>query len=692
MRVCAAPLALLIAASATAAPVRFFSLDTPRAMAGARSAGVAVLPDGSLHVLPPLEKIAELQEPLGLALAVNPQGVAYVGTGHPARLYRVENGRTTLLADLPAEQVTALVLTPEGALMVSTALPTRLFEVESGKGTLRERGRLDEGNIWDLTFWKGELWAAASEPGRVLRLGKKGLEPAFEVPDRHARCLEPAGERLYVGTSGKGMIIAWDGKVASVLYDSEFTEIADLQLAPDGLLYASGLTGDPTLGKSVAAEGEATVSVSVSASTTPQTERGPATSEIIRVHPATGAAVAVHRFTRQVGGPLAWSQAGLVVGTTVEGELWQLLDGGVARLDTVEASQIVRLGGAGDWVLTVGPLTLLRRQGLPRGSFTSPVLDAGQPAAWGAATLFGQLPPAGKCRLSFRSGPTPEAGEAWSEWSNAASCTEVKAIAPPARFLQARVEMEGQRGEPAPRLGRLSIAYRQLNLPPVIRELTVHPPGEVFLKGPPPSERVVEVQHPDLSGIFTVLDESDLERQQAIGRKYYRVGYQSLSWKAEDPNGDPLRFALAVGRQGSDTWWTIREDLETLTLALDTGALADGWYRFRLTASDDRANPDAPATHEVLSSWTVVDNSPPRVTVTREGQEWIIRAEDALSPITILEWNRDAKGWRQAISEDGLLDSRVETFRLPVAPGTHVLTVRAVDASHNRAVVAVEEK
>lgn len=692
MRVCAAPLALLLAASATAAPVRFFSLDTPRAMAGARSRGVAVFPDGSLQLLPPLEMIAQFEEPLGLALAVASSGVAYVGTGHPARLYRVEDGRKTLIADLPAEQVTALALTPDGTLFVSTALPSRLFEVETGKGALRERGRLDEGNIWDLAVWKGELWAAASDPGRVLRLDKKGLETAFSVPDRHARCLEPAGERLYVGTSGKGMVVQWDGKLASVLFDSEFTEIADLQLAPDGLLYASGLTGDPTLGKPAAGDGEASVSVSVSASTTPQTEKGPATSEIIRVHPATGAAVAVYRFSTQVVGPLAWSGAGLVVGTTVQGELWQVLDGGVAMLDTVEASQVSCLEGSGEWVLTVGPVTLLRRQGPPRGTFTSPVLDAGQPAIWGAVTLFGQLPPNGSCRLSFRSGPTPEAGEAWSEWSSAALCTEVKAVAPPARFLQTRLEMESQRGDPPPRLGRLSIAFRQLNLSPVIRELTVHPPGEVFLKGPPPSERVVEVQHPDLSGIFTVLDEEDIERQQTVGRKYYRVGYQSLSWKVDDPNGDPLRFALAIQRQGSDAWWTIREDLETLTLALDTGALADGWYRFRLSASDARANPDAPATHEASSSWTVVDNTPPRLTVRREGQEWIIRAEDALSPIAILEWNRDARGWQQVTSEDGLVDSRTESFRLPVVPGSHVLTVRAVDASHNRAVVAVEER
>ncbi|HPC81907.1 MAG TPA: hypothetical protein P5234_00500 [Thermoanaerobaculaceae bacterium] len=687
----AAVLLFVLAVPAPAAPVRFFTLDTPRALAGAISQGVAVLPDGTLQALPPLQVATEFEEPLGLALAVTPRGVAYVGTGHPARVWKVEGSRKSLVGEPPAEQVTGLALDETGTLYVATALPALLLEMRPGAGTLSEVARLEGGSIWDLALWRGSLWAAAGDPGRVLRLGRAGWEVAFTVPDRHARCLEPAGDELYVGTSGKGLVLRWGGRGAAVvLYDSPFTEVADLQLGNDGLLYASGLTGDPTLGTPARADGEATVTVSEGASSTPQTEKGPATSEIVKVYP-TGAAVPVHRFTRQVAGPLGWSEAGLVAGTTVEGELWQLADGVPARLDTVDASAVARIAGTGDWVLTVGPVALLRRQGMPRGTFVSPPLDAQQPAAWGLATLEGQLPPGKGCRQSFRSGPTAEPGETWSDWSAPAPCGEVRAEAPPARYLQVRVELEAATRQ-APRLGRVAIAYRQLNLPPIVKELVAHPPGEVFLKGPPPSERVVEVQHPDLSGIFTVLDEEDQERQQTLGRKYYRVGYQSLSWKAEDPNGDPLRFSLEIQRQGSDAWWLVRKELETLTLAFDTTALADGRYRFRLTASDAAANPDAPASAQALSSWVTVDTTPPRLQVRRDGSDWVFEVEDALSPIAIMEWNRDAQGWQRAACEDGMLDSRRETLRVPAAPGVHVLTVRAVDDHHNSAALAVEER
>ena len=126
----------------------------------------------------------------------------------------------------------------------------------------------------------------------------------------------------------------------------------------------------------------------------------------------------------------------------------------------------------------------------------------------------------------------------------------------------------------------------------------------MFLKGPPPSDRIVEVQHPDLSGIFTTLDDEARDAPDRLGKKYYRVGYQSLSWKAEDPNGDPLRFTVEVQQAGSRhvvegpraTW-------RRPCLGIDTQALADGMYRFRLTATDAPANPEAPATASALSSW-----------------------------------------------------------------------------------------
>jgi hypothetical protein len=686
---------LLAVGAAEATQTRHFVLDTPRALAGAAGKGVAIFPDGTLRPLPPLAPVATFDEPLGLALVAGPDGTAFVGTGHPARLYRIVGGSKELIGEVKADQITALLLDPDGNLWVTTAAPALLMRLRGGKGAPEEVARLAEGNLWDLAWFRGGLVAAAGNPGRLLRLTVKGFEVAWSIPDRHARCLAVSGDSLLVGTSGKGLVMRWAGEgPPGVVYDSQFTEIVALAVAPEGVVYAAGLTGDPTLGKPpTEKEGEAiaTVSVSESPAATPPTPKGPATSEIVRIFPS-GAAVSVHRFTKQLAGTLIWNDAGLVIGTWMEGELWQLVDGSAAQLDTVDAGQVVRLAAGGNWVLTQGPVKLLHRAGPPHGTFASPALDAGQPAQWGEAVLQGELPPADGCTLRFRSGAVSPPEDTWSAWSAAVPCPTARVSAPPARYLQWQVELHPQPSGPAARVGRVVVAYRQINLPPEIKELTVHPPGEIFLKGAPPSDRIVEVQHPELSGIFTTIDDDAKESQERPGKKYYRVGYQSVSWKTEDPNVDPLRFTLEIEKQGSGRWWKVRENLETVVLGIDTQALADGLYRFRLTATDAPANPEAPATAQASSSWFVVDNTAPRITVTRQGREWLVTVDDALSPVVRVEWNRDAESWHPMAPEGGLLDSRHETFRIPVQAGEHVLAVRATDDHFNRATMAVEEK
>ena len=52
------------------------------------------------------------------------------------------------------------------------------------------------------------------------------------MPDRHARCLAVVGEQLWVGTSGKGLVLRWGGNgPVGAVYDSAFTEIAALAQA-----------------------------------------------------------------------------------------------------------------------------------------------------------------------------------------------------------------------------------------------------------------------------------------------------------------------------------------------------------------------------------------------------------------------------------------------------------------------------
>ena len=40
---------------------------------------------------------------------------------------------------------------------------------------------------------------------------------------------------------------------------------------------------------------------------------------------------------------------------------------------------------------------------------------------------------------------------------------------------------------------------------------------------------MVDVRHPDLSGIFTTIDDDAKDAEARLGKKYYRVGWQTVS-------------------------------------------------------------------------------------------------------------------------------------------------------------------
>jgi len=61
-------------------------------------------------------------------------------------------------------------------------------------------------------------------------------------------------------------------------------------------------------------------------------------------------------------------------------------------------------------------------------------------------------------------------------------------------------------------------------------------------------------------------------------------------------------------------------------------------------------------------------------------------AEDSTSPLRSAETSVDGHDWHDVLSDDGIVDSRRETFTLKfahLAPGEHVVALRASDTSGN---------
>ncbi len=694
-RMVAVVAALVLAAPmAVAAGTRWWVSDTAGELLEGKGLGVAVSTAGRLEWTPGWTTAAAFEEPI-LGAALEREGSILVGTGFPARLYSVVAGRAERLAEVPADQVTAMLAGPDGTIYLATVAPAAVFRWDGRR--LRKVGETGDDGVWALAWFDGGLVAAGGSPAALFRLHEQGLERWLELPDAHARCLAVTGDRLLVGTSGKGLVFSVDAAGRrSLVADSPFTEIASLAVDGEGTVWAAAVVGEPASGPGGTTAGPSTggkkdeeqkgsVTAAAADLKLPKVNGKTASSELLRLTPE-GAVLSVHRFTRQVVSVLAVDGDGVLAGTGFEGEVWRFTTRGGARLAVLDAAQVTALTRGGAVALTQGPAAVLRRTGSSAGRYRHEPLVLERPARWGRYTLSGV---SGAARIRFRSGGRKEPDETWSAWSDWSAAPGGEVNAPPGRALQWEVELD-----PGGGVERVAVAYREINLPPVMESVELLEPGAVILAAPPPTGQYVDVTHPDVNGIFTVLgDRRDRRsaRSGQGGKRYWRVGYRTVRWKARDPNGDALRFRLELEPRDGEPL-PVRDRLEGTRLGVDTTAVPDGWYRFRVTATDAPSNPEGGLEATAESRWFRVDNTPPRVRIRRDGDRWVIEAEDAASPIGRAEWSRDGKGWHALEPEDGLLDGLRERFLLPAEAGRHLLVVRVMDTHHNRATAGAEEE
>jgi hypothetical protein len=688
-------LMLLMSGFATATETRRWIVDTAEELLEGRGTDVQVTAEGTVQRIAGWAAGPDFEEAVVMAAAGAGDGSLIVGTGFPARLYRVRGDQAELLADVEAEQITALLATKKGDVLVATVAPGVLYRWR--RGSLDEIGRLGEGGIWDLALFKGEVVAAGGPPASLFKVTERGLVRWVELPDVHARCLEPNGDRLLVGTSGKGLMLTVDGSgQLGVLVDSPFTEIADLAVG-GGAVWAAALVGEPVTtprqkknngdtGQDGEVETEVTVTTDIKL---PEINGKTATSEIFKLTP-DGGLLSVHRFVREVATSVAWDGEGLLVGTGFEGEVWRFVNGGGARIATIDAVQVVGVFDGGAALLTQGPGGVLwRRTKVDRtGRFRSKAQQFRQPVRFGEYRVE---PASDLLQIRFRSGISAEPDPTWLPWTNWMPASGGTVDLPAARSLQWEVEFPITSKAP-PVVDRVEVAVMEVNLPPQVKDLRVEEPGVVYLASPPPTGPVIEAVHPDVNGIFTVIDDSAPKNNGSTkGKKYYRAGFRTVSWKVSDPNKDPLQYRLEMeGREGFI--FEIRERIAGTQLGVDTHALPDGTYRFRLTATDAPGNPDGAMEVSRVSRWFAVDNTAPVASLRRTGDLWVVSVSDNLSPIVRAEWSRDGHEWTALAPKDGLLDGREETFEFPAVSGRHMVVVRVVDRQHNRATAgAVEE-
>jgi hypothetical protein len=314
------------------------------------------------------------------------------------------------------------------------------------------------------------------------------------------------------------------------------------------------------------------------------------------------------------------------------------------------------------------------------GYYESPVKDTKFTSRWGVLAWRGDTPASASMEFYTRSGNSERPDQTWSDWAGPYRAASGSAIqSPPARYLQWKVAFRGG-PEEGPTLNEVTASYLNQNLPPQIRSLNVNTSGErtsptgtsstsnaptvTVSVGPPPPSTSREAA-----------------KTQTI-----------LSWQADDPNGDQLVYALYVQASDEQAWHLLKDKLHQTSYTVASNALPDGKYVARLVASDEEDNPPQSArSAELVSAPFWVDNTPPQVRILKQevgasGGVVQFQAEDLTSPLRGAEVATDGQEWAEILSDDGIVDSRQETFTVrlgKLGPGEHIVALRAFDTAGN---------
>ena len=707
--------------------------------------GVSIDRLGLVRLAQRFDRLAEISEPFLLTAERHPDGWV-VGTGNDGRVLLVtDDGTVNTLLDSAEQEVFALHVVDDGTVYAGTSPQGAIYRIEpvepGAEPEVFEVVRPGEQYIWDLERdGSGRLLVATGVEGKLLRIAESPaenggtqstVETLYDAADPHIRTLLVRGEEVLIGTAGEGRILRVDaGGRATSLYDADQPEITALVEGRDGVVFAAavaseaslvdlsangGSSGSQNSQENTGATGKAEVQVqegAAAAGSRPAGYQGPR-SEILRLS-SNGSVESVAQLRRQTIYDLAHPGERLIVATGQQGKLYSWRDGGELVLEQdLDSRQLVRVlsvddPGGGDAVAvaaTDGAALFTAVEGSrPEGTYRSKVHDTRYVSSLGSLHWEGELAQ-GEVEFALRTGFSASPDDTWTDWRPVGSAADSGVAlslgeVPAGRYLQWRAQLRApadQDGKLGPRLDAVEISYLQQNQRPRIQELKVLPPGEVLVpSGFNPANQAFEALTPNRDGVFVRIGNPVSERS----KKLWKLGYRTLTWKAEDPNSDRLEYSLHVRSDGpGDTasatadgvaeadapWVPVEEEFEESQISFDSTVMPDGRYRFRLTASDRQGQGDRALSAEKISGPVIVDHTPPELKlIERSGDTVRLEVRDLLLPVRSVEYSIDAGPWQNAQVADGLLDSRVERVEITRPQGARWVLIRVVDGAFNQ--------
>ncbi len=650
--------------------------------------GVAILSGGGLELAPAFTPLATTPSTYIWSIAADRDGTLYAAAGSPARIYRIAEGKSTVIFAPQELQVQALVVDPKGVIYAATNPDGKIYKLVRGteaakktEGSARDGDSewsssvyFDPGSkyIWDLAVDEaGNLYAATGDQGQIFRITPQGQHTVFfKSEETHIRVLafDQKGN-LIAGSDGSGLVyrISPSGE-SFVLYSAPKKEITALAIGPDGNIYVAG-AGEKH-------GGAGATGFSIPMSSTPVGGTGPQTppsgagagpsavpialgnpsatptggSEIYRISP-DGSPARIWSSREDLVYALAFDGHGrLLAGTGNHGQIFAVDSTGAFRdLLTAAASQVTAFTPAlhgGLYVATsnLGKVFLVSANSAAEGTYTSDVFDAHIFSRWGRVEFRG----AGKVELFARSGNVDNPDRNWSAWKAVDFAKEGLVNAPPARFIQWKAVMYS--GNPSPRLDSVRLNYLPKNVPPEFDDVTVQ----------------VAVRYQSLPKVAST--DSNQPHFDSPPTPVHDRDSVGVKWNVHDDNDDQMVYSVYYRGDGETRWLLLKDNLVDKFYSFDASLLPDGGYTVKVVASDAPSHsPGEALSAEKESERFEIDTTPPRIenlTAAFEGGQLRVRfrAVDSFSDIKRAEFSIDAGDWQFVEPVGEISDAKAEAY------------------------------
>ncbi|MGI9054587.1 MAG: hypothetical protein ACR2F2_02160, partial [Pyrinomonadaceae bacterium] len=621
--------ALLFSNTIFASEPAIWTINTRDEILKGESRGVSIDENGAISLAPNLSELFNSEQSYIWSSATDASGNTFLGTGSDGKIFKVDaNGKGALFADLNELNVAALAVGKSGELYAGTSPDGKVYRVEAN-GAANIFFDPKEKYIWSLAVLAdGSLAVGTGENGKIykVRSANASAENSLFFDTSETHIISLAADKLgnlYAGTDSNGLVLRFstDGKPFALL-DSPLREIHDLEIGTDGSVYALALSETIASAKPPTPAGTPTTPKTTAKTNAVKTPLPPKSR-----YDLSAAKSAVYRILPDGGSDVIWNSSdvaafsilqnqngnGVFIGTSDKGRIYSVTNDGretlVLQTDESQVSTIFTFN-RNLYATTSNQGKIFRFGGerAKEGIYESPVLDANAAASWGRIWWRGN----GAVEIQTRSGNTENPDETWSAWSG--SLTDQKGAqvtSPTATFLQWRAILKNSNSN----ISEVNVSYLPRNIAPEILAIEILPTNIGLQPNPPIQvDPNIESSGLDLSTFGIIIPPT-------IPRKIYQRGARSLTWNAEDRNGDKLEFSVYYREASETTFKLLKENLTDNFYTIDGFSLADGRYIFKIAVSDAISNPNGLAlSDEKISKPFEIDNSAPTVSAVGQPQ------------------------------------------------------------------------